>query len=118
MGPQGGSRRTPSLLPVKADPLGNCVPRGKNLPQKRLPAKPKPARHTYLHVGDRVYHNKFKSWGAGIVLEAWDSDVPGGLCFVRVQFQDGKKRVFDNSYDSSCCCCYAGVNLINRIDLK
>ena len=125
MGPRGQPGRTSSLLPVRTGPLGtgplgNLVPRGKYLPQQRevSPAEPKPERHTYLQVGDRVFHKKFKSWGAGIVLEAWDSAVPGGLCFVRIQFQDGKKRVFDNSYESSCCCCYAGVTLLNRIELK
>lgn len=74
-------------------------------------------KHTYLRVGDRVYHKKFKSWGGGVVIETWTSDIPGGLCFVRIQFQDGKKRVFDNSFDSACCCYYTGITLIDRIEL-
>lgn len=74
-------------------------------------------KHTYLRVGDRVYHKKYKSWGGGVVIETWTSDLPGGLCFVRIQFQDGKKRVFDNSFDSSCCCYYTGITLIDRIEL-
>lgn len=74
-------------------------------------------KHTYLKVGDRVYHKKFKSWGGGVVIETWTSDIPGGLCFVRIQFQDGKKRVFDNSFDSACCCYYTGITLIDRIEL-
>jgi len=76
----------------------------KNLPQKRETSsptpKPKDGKHTYLHVGDRVFHEKFKSWGGGVVIETWASDLPGGLCFVRIQFQDGKKRVFDNNFNS------------------
>jgi hypothetical protein len=52
-----------------------------------------------------------------MVIEAWVSEVPGGLCFARVQFQDGKKRVFDNSFDSSCCCYYTGITLLNRVAL-
>ncbi|MCJ7640330.1 MAG: hypothetical protein MUO29_00395 [Desulfobacterales bacterium] len=74
-------------------------------------------KHTYLRVGDRVYHRDFKSWGCGVVIEAWTSEVPGGSCFARIQFQDGKRRVFDNNYDSSCCCCYTGITLLNRIEL-
>jgi hypothetical protein len=92
-----------------------------NLPQKRTepPSRRKQTceRHTYLHVGDRVFHKKFKSWGRGIVIETWSSDLPGGICFVRILFQDGKKRVFDNSFDSACCCYYAGITLLNRIEL-
>jgi hypothetical protein len=91
------------------------------LPQKRIesPAatKPKAGKHTYLHVGDRVFHKKFKSWGGGVVIETRTSDLPGGLCFVRILFQDGKKRVFDNSFDSACCCYYTGITLLNRIEL-
>lgn len=74
-------------------------------------------KHTYLQVGDRVYHKRFKSWGGGIVIETWSSDLPGGLCFVRILFQDGKKRVFDNSFDSACCCYYTGITLINRVEI-
>jgi hypothetical protein len=92
-----------------------------NLPQKRTepPSRRKQTceRHTYLHVADRVFHKKFKSWGRGVVIETWNSDLPGGICFVRILFQDGKKRVFDNSFDSACCCYYAGITLLNRIEL-
>ena len=98
-----------------------------SLPQKRnvlLPARRQaPGRvatdkHIYLQVGDRVFHKKFRSWGCGVVTEARASDVPGGLCYVRIEFQDGKKRVFDNCLDSSCCCYYAGITLLNRIALE
>ncbi len=75
------------------------------------------SHHPYLRVGDIVFHKKFRSWGRGRVLEAWASDVPGGLCYVRVLFQDGKSRVFDNSYDSACCCYYAGVTLVDRVEI-
>ncbi len=98
-----------------------------NLPQRRdefLARREKPSQkssveqHIYLQVGDKVFHKRFRSWGLGIVIEARASDVPGGLCYVRIQFQDGKRRVFDNSLDSSCCCYYAGVTLLNRIGLE
>ena len=95
------------------------------LPQKRtespskrlLTTKPRVEKHTYLRVGDKVYHKKFKSWGGGIVIETWASDLPGGLCFVRILFQDGKKRVFDNSFDSACCCYRTGITLLDCVEL-
>jgi hypothetical protein len=97
------------------------LPSVRNLPQKRTEEspirKPKSERHTYLRVGDKVFHKKFKSWGGGIVIETKSSDLPGGMCFVKILFQDGKQRVFDNSYDSACCCYYAGITLLNRVEL-
>jgi hypothetical protein len=74
-------------------------------------------KHLYLHVGDKVFHKNFRSWGGGIVIETWSSQLPGGMCYARVLFQDGKKRVFDNSYDSSLCCCYTGITLLDRMEL-
>ena len=93
----------------------------KNLPQKRRGVssakKPKSEKHTYLRIGDKVFHKKFKSWGGGIVIETWSSDLPGGMCFARILFQDGKQRVFDNNFDSVCCCYHTGITLINRVEL-
>ena len=93
----------------------------RNLPQKRIetsPAqKPKSEKHTYLRVGDKVFHKKFKSWGGGIVVETRASDVPGGMCYVRILFQDGKQRIFDNSFDSVCCCYYTGIKVLNRVEI-
>jgi len=65
--------------------------------------------HTYLQVGDSVYHEKFLQWGIGVVVEAWDATLPGGLCFVKVRFQDGKVRVFNNDFENFSCCYYAGL---------
>jgi hypothetical protein len=93
----------------------------KNLPQRRSEIcstkRPKSARHAYLHVGDKVVHKKFKTWGGGIVMETWASELPGGMCYVRILFQDGKQRVFDNDFDSVCCCYYTGITVINRVEL-
>jgi hypothetical protein len=93
----------------------------KNLPQKRsegsVTKRQKKDKHTYLRVGDKVFHKKFRSWGGGIVMETWASELPGGMCYVRILFQDGKQRVFDNSFDSACCCYHTGITLINRIEL-
>jgi hypothetical protein len=93
----------------------------RNLPQKRIeyfsPKRKRDEKHTYLRVGDKVFNKRFKSWGGGIVIETWSSELPGGMCYVRILFQDGKKRVFDNSFDSACCCYYTGIILLNRIEL-
>ncbi len=93
----------------------------KNLPKRRSEVsstkKPKSEKHTYLRVGDKVYHKKFKTWGGGMVMETWASDLPGGMCYVRILFQDGKQRVFDNDFESVCCCCYTGITLLNRAEL-
>ena len=93
----------------------------KNLPQKKSEISParksKTEKHTYLHVGDKVVHKKFKFWGGGMVMETWASDLPGGMCYARILFQDGKQRVFDNGFDSVCCCYYTGISVINRVEL-
>jgi hypothetical protein len=93
----------------------------RNLPQKRSETfstkRPKSEKHTYLRVGDKVFHKKFKSWGGGIVIETKASELSGGMCFARILFQDGKQRIFDNNFDSICCCYYSGITLINRIEL-
>jgi hypothetical protein len=95
--------------------------RMKNLPQRKSEIsstkKPKREKHTYLRVGDKVFHKNFKSWGGGMVMETWASDLPGGMCYVRILFQDGKQRVFDNNFDSTCCCYYTGITVINRVEL-
>ena len=97
------------------------LPSMKNLPQRRTKEsfirKPRVEKHTYLRVGDKVFHKKFKFWGGGIVIETRSSDLPGGMCFAKILFQDGKQRVFDNSYDSACCCYYTGITLLNRAEL-
>jgi hypothetical protein len=97
----------------------------KNLPQKKSEGLPfrtaarkrMEGKHTYLRVGDRVFHKNYRCWGGGMVMETWASDLPGGSCFARILFQDGRQRVFDNSYDSVSCCYYTGITLLNRIEL-
>ena len=66
-------------------------------------------RVTYLQLGDHVYHQKYSQWGIGEVVEEWNSTLPGGLCIVKVEFQDGRIRVFDNDFQSLSCCYYTGV---------
>ncbi|MDD3846379.1 MAG: hypothetical protein PHC90_08460 [Syntrophorhabdaceae bacterium] len=68
----------------------------------------------YLQVGDHVYHRRYARWGMGIVVEERRSELPGGFCYVRIDFQDGKVRVFDNNYKSVNCCYYAGIEKIHE----
>jgi len=94
----------------------------KNLPQTRSEIissakRPKRKPHTYLRVGDKVFHKKCKSWGGGIVVETRASELPGGICYVRILFQDGKERIFDNNFDSVSCCYHTGIILVNRVEL-
>jgi hypothetical protein len=107
----------PSKMGEKRESLTSV----RNLPRKRsetsLTKRYKSEKNTYLRVGDKVVHKKFKSWGGGIVVETRSSELPGGMCFARILFQDGKQRVFDNNYDSACCCYYTGIILLNRIEL-
>ena len=71
-------------------------------------------QRNYLRLGDNVFHRRFASWGLGRVIEEVRSVVPGGCCLVRIAFQDGKKRVFDNSLGNASCCYYSGVIRVMR----
>jgi hypothetical protein len=73
-------------------------------------------RTLYLQVGDHVYHKKYSQWGIGEVIEEWNSTLPGGPSFVKVEFQDSRLRVFDNDFKSVSCCYYSGVIQINAGD--
>jgi hypothetical protein len=65
----------------------------------------------YLKVGDVVTHIHYSIWGDGEVIEERHSYLPGGMCIVRILFQDGVERSFINDLDHQCCCYYAGVRL-------
>jgi hypothetical protein len=85
---------------IKLVMVGQKVKRSmKEVDRKRL----------FLRVGDEVCHNSYDQWGIGVVVEVMTSSVPGGTCLVRVRFQDGKLRVFDNDLDSERCCYYFGM---------
>jgi hypothetical protein len=73
-------------------------------------------RTLYLQVGDHVYHKKYSLWGIGEVVEEWNSTLPEGPFFVKVEFQDRRLRVFDNDFKSVSCCYYSGVIQITAGD--
>jgi hypothetical protein len=66
-------------------------------------------KRLFLGVGDEVTHKGYHQWGLGVVVEVMTSVVPGGTCLVRIRFQDGQLRTFNNDLDSEGCCYYFGV---------
>ena len=66
-------------------------------------------KRLFLRVGEEVSHNHYGQWGIGTVEEVMTSTVPGGTCLVRIRFQDGRLRVFNNDLDSEGCCYYFGM---------
>jgi hypothetical protein len=42
-------------------------------------------------------------------MEVMTSSIPGGTCLVRVRFQDGQLRCFNNDLDNQACCYFFGV---------
>ena len=69
----------------------------------------KESKRLFLAVGDEVSHVRYEEWGIGVVMECMTSSVPGGTCLVRVRFQDGQLRCFNNDLDNESCCYYFGV---------
>lgn len=63
----------------------------------------------YLHLGDRVYHNSHGEWGTGAVVEEMTSVIEGGTCLVRILFEDGVQRTFNNDLDNEMCCAVFGI---------
>jgi hypothetical protein len=63
----------------------------------------------FLRLGDIVTHRDHREWGDGTVVEEMTSTVPGGTCLVRVAWQDGRQRTFNNDLDAQMCCYYFGV---------
>ena len=74
-------------------------------------------KRLYLKVGDKVRHLKYFSWGVGEVIEERHSDLPGGFCFVRIAFQDGKERSFINDINNELCCYFTGIRLIDNYNI-
>lgn len=66
-------------------------------------------KRLFLRLGDRVHHDSCEGWGLGVVVEVMTSIVPGGTCLVRILFEDGQQRTFNNDMDSELCCCYLGL---------
>ena len=63
----------------------------------------------YLRLGDIVTHRDYREWGDGTVVEEMTSTIPGGTCLVRITFEDGRQRTFNNDLDAQTCCYYFGL---------
>lgn len=66
-------------------------------------------KRLYLRVGDEVNHLRHEEWGMGVAMEVMTSSIPGGTCLVRVRFQDGQLRCFNNDLDNQACCYFFGL---------
>lgn len=66
-------------------------------------------KRLFLRLGDQVIHRDYGQWGYGVVIEEMTSSVPGGTCLVRIDFDDGRQRTFNNDLDSEMCCYYFGL---------
>src|SRR5262249_60474058 len=74
-------------------------------------------KRIYLRLGDRVTHLWHEEWGEGAVVEERTSIVPGGTCLVRLLWEDGQQRTFNNDLDNEQCCYFFGVRKIFSMDL-
>jgi len=75
-------------------------------------------KRLYLRLGDKVVHQNYEQWGAGTVVEEMTSSVPGGTCLVRIRFQDGRQRTFNNDMDNEACCYYFGIRRVLPADVE
>ncbi len=66
-------------------------------------------RRLYLKTGDQVLHLRFPEWGFGVVTEERNSQILGGMSYVKIAFRDGRTRVFDNNFANSFCCYHSGI---------
>lgn len=73
-------------------------------------------KRLYLRMGDRVTHVRYEEWGEGAVVEERTSVVPGGTCLVRILWEDGQQRTFNNDLDHEQCCYFFGVRKIQSLD--
>ena len=74
-------------------------------------------KRLFLRLGDRVTHLQHEEWGEGAVVEERTSIVPGGTCLVRLLFEDGQQRTFNNDLDHPQCCSVFGIRRILAVAL-
>ena len=75
-------------------------------------------KRLYLRLGDKVSHRNYAQWGEGVVVEEMTSRLPGGTCLVRIKFQDGRQRTFNNDLDNETCCYYFGIRKFWQLDVE
>lgn len=75
-------------------------------------------KRLFLRLGDRVTHLFREEWGDGSVVEERTSIVPGGTCLVRILFEDGTQRTFNNDLDHEQCCYFFGIRRAMSVELE
>jgi hypothetical protein len=70
----------------------------------------------FLRLDDVVQHRDHLEWGQGRVVEEMTSTIPGGTCLVRIKFQDGRLRTFNNDLDAPMCCRIFGIRKLLDVD--
>jgi len=104
---QAPARSTPAPAPP---PTANVTLTLKHFQRRRDTAlAASDDKRLYLRVGDEVNHVRHEEWGIGVTMEVMTSSIPGGTCLVRVRFQDGQLRCFNNDLDNQACCYYFGL---------
>ncbi len=73
-------------------------------------------KRLYLRLGDKVAHRQHQEWGEGAVVEEMTSSLPGGTCLVRILFEDGQQRTFNNDMENELCCYYFGIRKYWQFD--
>ncbi len=75
-------------------------------------------KRIYLRLGDKVIHRSYEEWGEGVVVEEMTSSVPGGTCLVRINFDDGRQRTFNNDMENELCCYFFGIRRLLEFDFE
>lgn len=75
-------------------------------------------KRIYLRLGDKVIHRNYEQWGQGVVVEEMTSSVPGGTCLVRIKFDDGRQRTFNNDMENELCCYFFGIRRLWEFDFE
>ncbi len=52
----------------------------------------------------------------GAVVEEMTSTIDGGTCLVRILFEDGIQRTFNNDLDSDMCCSVFGIHRNHNLE--
>ena len=69
-------------------------------------------RKLFLSLGTEVIHLRHPEWGIGTVVEEKNSNVRGGISFVKINFARAGDKTFDNNVESIYCCYHAGIRKV------
>lgn len=66
-------------------------------------------KQLYLRIGEHVTHEAHPEWGEGVVIETLNSEIPGGVSMVKIEFVHAGLKSFFNDMSLPQCCYNAGV---------